>query len=61
MICENEKSKKYQEILQLSRDNPDESKPYKAPKIMKAQWIFKCLTEGKSVEETEFIFKTKNN
>ena len=59
LICENEKSKKYQEIIQQRSDKPDESKTIQAPKIMKAQWIFKCLTEGKSVNETEFLFSDK--
>lgn len=30
-------------------------------KIVKAQWIFKCLTEGKNSDESEFIFERKED
>ena len=55
MICESEKNKKYQEILQIKYLGITQN----LPKIVKAGWIFKCLTEGKIVDDQDFIFEGK--
>ena len=50
LVCESQKNKKYQEILELKKAGR------KCPKIVKAEWIFNCLRAGKMEDETEFLF-----
>jgi len=55
LICETEKNKKYQEIIQMRNVENSKAPPF----IVKADWIFRCLTEGKMSDESDFIFEGK--
>lgn len=52
LICEKSNSKKYNEVIEFKKKHPDNQ-----IKIVKAQWIFKCLTEGKNSDEAGYYFE----